>query len=164
MPRMTDFILIDQDAQPAIVIRKTVSLDTLPQAIGDSYQKLAHYLQESQTVLAGMPFVSYHNMDMQNLKVEIGFPVRKPMPDHGDITTVSIQEGLRLTCIFRGPYSQLEPVYAEMQEYMNENNLVNTGPVYECYLNGPEFPEEELLTQIIMPVMKRNAEKMSESH
>lgn len=154
MPRMTDIILIDQDAQPAIVIQKIISMQKLPQVIGDCYQKLSLYLEQTQTVLAGMPFVAYHNMDMQNLKVEIGFPIRKPMPDHGEITTSSIQEGLRLICIFRGPYSQLEPVYAEMQEYMNKNELVNAGPVYECYLNGPEFPEEELLTQIVMPVMK----------
>lgn len=155
MPRMTDIVLMDQSAQPAIIIQKTTSLEKMPQDIGESYQKLAQYLQETQTLPAGMPFVSYHNMDMQNLKVEMGFPVRKPLPDQGEIISGFIQEGLRITCIFQGPYSQLEPVYAEMQAWMDANGMVNAGPVYEYYMNGPEVPEDALLTEIVMPVIKK---------
>jgi effector-binding domain-containing protein len=44
------------------------------------------------------------------------------------------------------------PVYEEMQKWMGENGYVHAGPVYEHYYNGPEFPESELVTKIVMPV------------
>ena len=42
--------------------------------------EIAQYLAEQSEQPAGAPFVAYYNMDMQNLDVEIGFPVTACLP------------------------------------------------------------------------------------
>jgi hypothetical protein len=46
------------------------------------------YLKELDEYLAYVPYVAYHNMDMQNLDIEIGFPVAKELESKNDIVSV----------------------------------------------------------------------------
>jgi effector-binding domain-containing protein len=121
--------------------------------IGAGYGKLAVYLGELGEYLSDVPYVAYHNMDMQNLDVEIGFPVPKALPGMGDIRSGSIPEGRVVSCMYRGAYREMVPTYTEMADWIEKNGLQPAGTAYECYYNGPEYPESELLTMIVMPVL-----------
>jgi len=48
----------------------------------------------------------------------------------------------------------METVYSEMGEWISKNGFIPTGTVYEHYYNGPDFPESQYLTKIVMPVKK----------
>jgi effector-binding domain-containing protein len=154
MPRVSMISLLKQNEQPTLVVRARTKLENLPQLIGESYGKLCAYLEKLGETVSDVPFVAYHNMDMQALDVEIGFPVANPLPEKGEIKSGLIPAGTRIFCLYRGPYGEMAPVYEEMQKWMGENGYVPAGPVYEHYYNGPEFPESELVTQIVMPVKK----------
>lgn len=52
----------------------------------------------------------------------------------------------------RGPYNDMEPIYAEMAKWIENHGYQSTGTSYEYYYNGPEFPVSELLTKIILPI------------
>jgi effector-binding domain-containing protein len=54
----------------------------------------------------------------------------------------------------RGAYHEIEPIYAEMSKWVEENNYKPGGTVtvYEHYYNGPGFVESEMLTMIIKPL------------
>lgn len=65
-----------------------------------------------------------------------------------------IPEGYSVFCMYRGPYQEMEPVYNEMAKWIEEHGYQATGTAYEYYYNGPECPESELLTKIVMPVQK----------
>ena len=68
--------------------------------IGESYAKIAAYMGEKGVHPSGEPFVAYHNMDMQDLDVEIGFPIASPIPGKADIKSCSIPAGCSyLRCI-----------------------------------------------------------------
>ncbi|WP_243671033.1 hypothetical protein [Methanoculleus chikugoensis] len=41
-----------------------------------------------------------------------------------------------------------------MAGWIEKNGLQPVGTVYEHYYNGPEYPESELLTMIVMPVLQ----------
>jgi effector-binding domain-containing protein len=92
-------------------------------------------------------------MDMQDLDVEMSFPVAKVLSGQGDIKASSIPEGKRVFCMYRGAYTDMESVYAEMAQWIEDNGLTPTGTAYEHYFNGPGFPESEMLTMIVMPVL-----------
>ena len=154
MPRVSMISLLKQNEQPTLVVRARTKLENLPQLIGESYGKLCAYLEKLGETVSDVPFVAYHNMDMQALDVEIGFPVANPLPEEGEIKSGLIPAGTRIFCIYRGPYGEMAPVYEEMQKWISENRCVPAGPVYEHYYNGPEFPESELVTKIVMPVKK----------
>lgn len=152
MPKMSNIAMLKKGEQPTLSIRVKTSVDQLPRLIGECYAKLGAYLQEEKEMLSDIPFVAYHNMDMQNLDVEIGFPVAKVMAGKDDIQANIIPGGLVIACMYRGPYSEIEPLYAEMAEYLREKQLEPVGTAYEYYYNDLSFPESELLTNVVMPL------------
>jgi hypothetical protein len=72
-------------SQPTLSVRTRASVEVLPQVLGEVYESIVQYLGELGEQPAGPPFAGYFNMDMQNLDVEIGFPVLKKLPGKGEI-------------------------------------------------------------------------------
>ncbi|MDD2554114.1 MAG: GyrI-like domain-containing protein [Desulfotomaculaceae bacterium] len=145
--------LNEQAAQPVLFIRTRTALEGLPLLIGESYRKIAEYLAELGQQPANAPYTAYYNLDMQDLDVEMGFPVAGPLPGKDEVKAGEIPAGRYVSCMFKGPYSQMEPVYNEMNKWMQENKLEPAGAAYEYYYNGPQdVPESELLTRISLPV------------
>lgn len=152
MPRISNIELLQQIKQPTLVISARTSVDQLPLLIGQSYGKIVNYLQELNEKMTDVPFVAYHNMDMQNLNVEIGFPVAKSFPDKQDVKSSFIPAGQVVFCMYRGAYTEIEATYLEMAKWIDANGYQGTGVSYEYYYNGADFPTNELLTKIIMPL------------
>lgn len=145
--------LNEQEAQPVLFIRARTALEGLPLLIGESYRQIAEYLAELGQQSAHAPYTAYYNLDMQDLDVEMGFPVAGPLPGKDEIKAGEVPAGRYVSCMFKGPYAQMEPVYNEMNKWIQDNNLEPTGIAYEYYYNGPhEVPESELLTRISLPV------------
>jgi len=145
--------LKEEKEQAVLSIRKVITEKTLQQELGRAYQALFQYLGELGEAAAGGPFAGYFNMDMNALDVEMGVPVAKVLPGRGEIKAGCVPAGRHVSCVFKGPYTQLEPVYNEMNRWMSENGCVPSGVVYEYYLNSPmEVPEAELMTKIVFPV------------
>ena len=69
-----------QPAQPVLSIRTHSPVGNLPQVLGQCFGKVIEYIVSLNEQPAGAPFVCYYNMDMQNLDIEIGFPVAVTLP------------------------------------------------------------------------------------
>jgi effector-binding domain-containing protein len=111
---------------------------------------IMQYLGEIGETADGAPFSAYYNEDMANLDVEIGIPVAKPVAGKGAIKANKILTGKGVSCIYKGPYSQVGPVYQSMMAWINQKGLIPNGICYEFYFNSPlEVPEKELLTKIV---------------
>ena len=146
--------LKEQETQPVLSIRTRTTLTELPKIIGDSYHKIADYLEELEEQPTDVPFTAYYNMDMQDMDVEMGFPVAKPLPGKGYIKAGEIAEGPAATYMYKGPYSKMEPVYNEMFKQIAEKGCQPKGVYYEYFYNSPgEVPESELLTRIVIPII-----------
>ncbi|WP_347490958.1 GyrI-like domain-containing protein [Desulfoscipio sp. XC116] len=92
-------------------------------------------------------------MDMQDLDLEIGFPVNGVLPGKDRIKPGEIPAGKQVSCIHKGPYNQVESAYNALTQWIKENGYTPTWTAYEFYLNSPcETSENELLTRITMPV------------
>ena len=152
MPRISSIEILNTPEQPALSIRTRTSVDKLPMVIGESFAKLAGYLGSLGEHLSGVPFVAYHNMDMADLDVEIGFPVAAPLPGREDIQYAPVPAGKRAFCMYQGAYSEMAPVYGDLAAWITANGYSPVGTAYEYYYNGPDVPEPQLLTQIVMPV------------
>ena len=58
--------------------------------------------------------------------------------------------------IHKGPYRHTEHVYLILMEYAVENGYLIAGPITEVYINNPtEVPENELLTDVRFPVIRK---------
>ena len=146
--------LIQQSAQPVLSIRTRTPMDNLKQTIGSSYDAIMQYLSEIGENASDAPFVAYYNMDMQDLDVEIGYPVGKAIQGKDEIKQSEIPYGRYAACLYTGSYSKMESAYNAISEWMKENGYTPTGVVYEFYLNDPqEIPEDELQTRIMFPLV-----------
>lgn len=145
--------LTEQPVQLALAIRTRTTVGNLPQELGKAYGAIIEYLNEIGENPVNAAFAAYYNMDMENLDVEMGFPVAKPLAGRGEIKLSEIPAGKQVSCLYKGPYSQMEPVYNAITQWMNERGHVPTGVCYEFYYNSPmDVPESELLTKIVFPL------------
>lgn len=142
-------------AQPVLSIRSRTPMDNLQQVLGQSYEKIALLLNELGENPAGCPFVIYYNMDMQDLDVEVGFPVSSALPGKGAIQAGDFPAGWAATCEYTGPYPEMVSAYEALTHWIQEHNYQPTGVAIEVYLNSPsQTPPEELKTQIFLPVQE----------
>jgi effector-binding domain-containing protein len=140
-------------SQPTLSVRTRASVEVLPQVLGEVYESIVQYLGELGEQPAGPPFAGYFNMDMQNLDVEIGFPVLKKLPSKGEIQSGEIGGGKVATCIYTGPYNEMASAYEELTKFIQDNGQEASGVTYEMYLNDPtETSPQELQTQIFFPL------------
>jgi len=139
----------EKKAQPVLSVRTKSAVQDLPQVLGKYYGAIAQYLGELGENPAGPPYVAYYNKDMQNLDIEIGFPVSKNLTGKEDIKMSEIPSGRFASCLYTGPYNEIEPAYNELTNWIEEKGYESTGVAYEIYLNDPsQTPPEDLKTEI----------------
>ncbi|MDW7733461.1 MAG: GyrI-like domain-containing protein [Methanolobus sp.] len=143
----------EEQSHPVLSIRTRAAVRDLPAVIGESYEKIMQYMYRIGQEPAGAPFVAYYNMDMEDLDLEIGFPVAEPLDGSDEIDRSEIPAGKYVSMTYKGPYAGMEKPYTEMAKWIEENGYKAKGISYEYYYNSPmEVPESELLTRIVMPV------------
>ncbi len=149
-------INVQSENEPAlqvISVRVTTSMENLPKAFDENYTKIQAYIAEMGAEPAGPPFGAYYNHDMENLDVEMGFPVTKPLPETDQFKSRIIPERKAVTCLFKGSYSQLDVPYKAVYDWIEQNKLEIADAHYDFYLNDPcSVPEAELLTKVSIPV------------
>ena len=140
-------------ARPTLSIRTRSHLEGLPEVIRKSFAAIGQAIGQKGEFPAGPPFTAYYNMDMQDLDVELGFPVSHSLPGVGDIQAGEIQAGKFAVCIHIGPYNEIESAYRALSAWVEEQGYKASGVAYEFYLNDPaEIPPEALQTQIAFPL------------
>lgn len=151
---MTYVCDLKQEApEPVLTVRTRTSVQNLGQIVGRIYGTLWQYLGENREQPAGPPFICYHNMDMQNLDIDVGIPVSKPLPEKGEVKPGEFPGGKYATCMYTGPYTEIGPAYEVLTRWVHEKGYEPTGESYERYLNDPtQTPPEKLLTEILYPL------------
>jgi effector-binding domain-containing protein len=142
-----------QPVQPTLAIRTKTTVQDLPQWLRKAYGAIAQYLGELGEYPAGPPFAGYHNMDMQALDVEAGFPISKTLPGKGEIQASEIPGGMIARCLHEGPYETMAPAYAALSQWIQAQGYETTGVAYEMYLTDPsQTPPQEMRTLILFPL------------
>ena len=145
--------IVEQPAQPTLSIRAKSAVQDLPQLLGKGYGAIMGYLGELGVDPSGEPFVIYYNMDMQNLDIELGFPVIQPLPGKGEIHAARMEAGKVATCLYVGPYADCGPAYEALAQFVKDQGYEASGVAIEYYLNDPSQPPyEEPQTRIALPL------------
>jgi effector-binding domain-containing protein len=143
----------EQPTRSVLSIRTRTSAKDLPQRLREGYGAIAQYLEEVGEKPVGPPFAAYFNMDMEDLDVEMGFPVSREFPGSDDITAGEIPGGKFAACFYTGPYSGVKLAYTALSQWMEDNGYEPTGVAYEMYLDDPaQTPPQDLRTQIMFPL------------
>ena len=152
MAIISKIILLEQPEQHVLSIRATILFNDFPDTAKRAYDKIMEYAARNNMLLSGGPYVCYHNTDLENLDVEMGFPVARSVSGTDNIIghTIPVQKGV--SGIFLGPYTDTDPLMMEIIKWIAEHGYEQQGQIFNYYLNDDDRPAAELLTQIIIPI------------
>jgi effector-binding domain-containing protein len=145
--------LITLAPRSVLVMRFRSPAADLPRGFFHRYALLTGHLAGHAQTPASPPFAIYDNIDDNAADVEAGFVVGGDVDGAGDMIAKSLPGATMATLVHVGAYSNIEPTYFRLLEWMHERGLTRSGRFMETYLNSPvDTPERELLTQIMVPV------------
>jgi effector-binding domain-containing protein len=134
---------------PALTIRTHTSMSRIKELFDEGYHEIVELLETEGRCPSGQPFARYYNMDMEDLDVEFGFPVDSAAVGKGRIARSETPSGKAATCLYIGPYNEIEPAYDALMKWIEDNRLPSPVAAYEIYLNDPaKTPAEMLKTQV----------------
>lgn len=145
--------IVEFKERPTLSIRYRTSAAELATGMGPVFGEIAACMGKSGVAFAGPPFAMYHNMDMDDLDVEVGFPTAKAERGEGRVKAGTLPGGKTATATHLGPYQSIESTYNELMAYVGKLGLSTESFMYEEYLNSPEdTPPEKLATTIYFPI------------
>lgn len=145
--------LVEGQARPTLVVRTRTAVERLPEVMGPAWGAVMAHAGGLGAAPSDAPFAAYHNTDMQDLDVEIGFTFAERLEGEGEVQAGEIPAGKAVQCIHVGPYDQLGSTHAAVEAWCAERGLQYAGPPHEFYVDDPqETPEEELRTRVVVPV------------
>lgn len=155
MAKITEIMLLQQPEQHALVIEHHADMKTFGKLIGEGFRKIGAYLDEMGVVTSDIPFVeypAYAQMDENNIRMVIGFYLPEALPGKEDIKYVTIPARKIAVCLHKGDYNELAQLYNEMEKWAKDKGYEASGTSVEHYYTGPEVPEAEQVTRIVMPL------------
>ncbi len=147
-----NFELKQAAAKPALAVRTHAAVQDLPSVFGRVYGAIMQYMGELGEQPVGMPYAAYYSLDMQNMDLEIGFPVARKLVGKGEIQPSEFPGGRLASVMHVGPYDKMVATYQALTDWVKAQGLETTGVSYELYYTGPETPPEQTRTEIIFPI------------
>lgn len=152
MPRISIIEPMRQQRQAILAIKTTTNVKNLDQTIKEYFQVISDYMKKNGVLKSGVGFVAYHNFDLKEMKIEVGFPVARFISGRGKITAGEISEQDVLFCLYQGAYNKIGSTYDEMNQWVKDHNYQKEELVYEYYYNDGE--KDLLITKILIPLIK----------
>ena len=136
-----------------LVVKISTPVKKLPEVMGPAFAEIAGVAGSLGVELTGSPFAIYHNMDMANLDVEMGFPVSRKVAGKGRVKAGTLPGGKAAVTLHLGPYERIHEAYDRLKGFVQQRGLELEESCYEVYLDDPnETPPDELKTEIYFPV------------
>jgi len=155
MAKITEIMVLQQAEQSALVIENQGDINTFSKLIGEGFLKIGTYLEELNALPGDIPFAeypAYEEMTEKNIRMFTGIYTSRPLPAKDNIQRIIIPERKVVVCLHKGTYSELADLYNEMAAWIKEKGYEPSGTSIEHYYTGPEVPEAEHITRIVMPL------------
>lgn len=148
--------IVDLPEQSVLSIRTRSSVVSLPKVLGKAFDQLEARMKELGEEPAGAPFVAYYNMNMLNMDIEIGFPMKRLLETNTEIKSSIQPAGKFAVTMHHGPYGKIRPAYNALKKKVKEEGYETTGTAYEYYLNEPaDTKPADLLTRVVFPLLPK---------
>ncbi|MFX0093850.1 MAG: GyrI-like domain-containing protein, partial [Candidatus Hodarchaeota archaeon] len=137
--------------------REIGSFSIVPRLIGELIQEIASPPNQRNLVKISGPIMYIcHDTEFKetDATIEIAIPVSgRVTVQFSEIELKNIPGGRVISVIYTGPYHEINQAYTRVFEFAMKEDYEIRGPCVELYLNNPqETPEEELLTEIQIPI------------
>lgn len=126
--------------------------------INELIGELTGWIMQKGLQITQPPFVVYYTSPMEvspeKMEYEVGIPFKGNTEGDAEVKIKIMSKHKTLSTLFKGPYSEIAPVYAKMMQHLMKGKYEMIGAPREAYLNNPcDVPESKLLTEVIFPVI-----------
>lgn len=149
MARISGIVIKQEPQHYMLALRKTI--DFMKEYAAFAEQALTQTeecLRNMQIYPMSGPVVCFHNTDLAQLDVEIGWQITQPVQTEAGVWCSRVEPRKVVTTIDQGPYEEQDPTLMELMAWVQAQGYELEGPILYCYLNDAERPEAELLTQM----------------
>lgn len=141
--------------QPTLVMRTEANVEGIPGFLGRAYGATAAHAQKSGVEIVGPPFARYVmlNGPESGFSIEAGFPVSDAAEGSGDVEASSLPGGPAAATWHIGPYETMQPTYAAIVEWIDNQGAAPSGPPWEVYYSdrATEPDPAAWRTEVIWP-------------
>ncbi len=140
--------------QPVLSIRVKTRPERIAATLAEILPEVFGYLKELGVPSAGRPFTRYHHFSAEEVDLEGGLPVSKPVAGRGRIAAGELPGGLLAASWHVGPYDGLAAAHQALRVWLDGQGRQAAGPSWEVYWTDPaEVPNPaEWKTEVICPV------------
>jgi effector-binding domain-containing protein len=159
-----DARIVELLARPSIAIRIQVPMTDLDmgEIYGRELPRLFTRMQGLGGEMAGAPYGRYFAWGGEQVDVEIGLPVARPLDalrplrelPAGDIGASELPAGPAAVATHRGPYDALPSTYGRLHDWIHEQGREDSLGPWESYLTDPDTVSDpaDLRTEVCYPL------------
>src|SRR5262249_14166485 len=104
--------------------------------------------------MVGAPFSRYHELRGDEVDLECGIPVAKPIAEKGRVKNGELPGGKSVMTWHVGPYEKLLAAHQSLRSYLDANHLKSCGGVWEFYWTDRGIVPDpaKWRTQLFVPI------------
>jgi effector-binding domain-containing protein len=146
--------IVDREAQPVASIRLKCRPAEIAATMAVIYPEIMGHLNASSAKIAGPPFSRYHSVTADEIDLEAGLPVTKPIEEAGRVKNGELPAGKTVVAWHIGPYEKLKPAHEALQAWGAAQHLKSRGGPWEIYWTDPGVVPDpsKWRTQLFLPV------------
>ncbi|MDR2008879.1 MAG: GyrI-like domain-containing protein [Bacteroidales bacterium] len=158
MPRISNAAIIHQIEQPILSVRSKINENELVNFITANFEKISDYIKELDEFITSIPLAIYHNyqnMILNEIDIEIAFPVTKILPEKDNIKSSLLPENKLVFSLYQGNPNDMKQFYKDLERWIELNSFEIIGPCYEYYYNGDEYGMNNLIIKTAIPIKEK---------
>jgi AraC family transcriptional regulator len=125
-----------------------------------TFEQLFKWVEAKEVKPAGAPFGMYYDnpkvVPIDSCKWELCVPIAADIEGDSLAQVKSLDKAEVAFIVHKGAHDKVAPAWETLYDWISSNGYVPTGTGMEVYLKCPkEVPEDSLLTEIRVPVTKK---------
>jgi effector-binding domain-containing protein len=136
------------------VARATCSHADVGLALGEAMQRMLDPMRQLDLQPTGAPFCRCTDWRDRDCDIEIGVPVRQPVPKTVELSGIELGGVKAAYTRHVGPYEELAKAHAAIRSWIKENGKASAGSPWETYVTDPREEDDprRWVTDIYWPI------------
>lgn len=144
----------EKQSQPVASVRVKCKPADIGATLATVYPEIGAHLNAIGSRMTGLPFSRYHAFTADEVDVEAGFPVAKPIAEKGRIKNGELPAGKVVQAWHVGPYEKLSDAHEALRAHLAKKGLKARGGLWEVYWTDPGMVPDSAKwrTQLFAPI------------
>jgi AraC family transcriptional regulator len=144
----------EREVQNVASVRVKVRSADISATLAGIYPEIMGHLTAEGAKITGPPFSRYHGFSGDEVDLEAGMPIGKPVAEKGRVKMGQLPAGKTVVGWHVGPYDKLKTSHEALKAWIDGQKLVPRGGPWEVYWTDPGVVPDpaKWRTQLFMPV------------